>query len=150
MISEISINQSLIKTNLLHFHGEVDQIEANKLVEKADSVVRKNNAQKTGGAITVTNSRSVKYGKIIMNIDFYFPIDRKLDKIDDFDFVEELRIDNAIKVCVNGNPNDLPEAFNRLTSYIKDNKITPVTGIYIVTANYDPTDEFIVEIYVGV
>ena len=53
-------------------------------------------------------------------------------------------------MCVNGNPNDLPEAFNRLTSYIKNNKITPVTGIYIATVNFDPTEEFIVEIYVGV
>ncbi len=154
MIEGILTEQSISLKNVLYFSGKLNSREDIKLQKKIEQILLKNNARKTGNTATFTRSFSESNGVRSFDIDLFVPTDRTLEFVDDLSFISEVRVDNALKVRIIGNPNQLNTALEQLIRYINENRLVPKTLPLLVTVKeatspYE-TDEMITEIYMGI
>lgn len=151
---EIIENVKLEMNNVLSFKGEVTKQEMIQIVKEMEQLVSENGAKRNGSIVTATFDIKKIENQIVMAIQILVPLDRKIEPPNGYVFKPIFRLNNAIKLRHYGDPSNLQENMNKLTEYIIEKGLMPITPGYNVTINelHDKNDveSLIVDIYVGV
>ncbi|MBR2675169.1 MAG: hypothetical protein IKE52_06965 [Mogibacterium sp.] len=154
MIGNIEKEVKVILENVLCVSGEFTQPELMILGNRIDNLLLENNTQRTGNAFIATNNVTVEKGQQILDIDMYIPLDSMLNDAEGFTFIPEFSIENALKMTVKGSPEQFETAVQGITTYIDDNNLSPLTPIYVETANpvtdAADLDNLVTNFYIGV
>lgn len=154
MISEIFNNQTLCIENILYSRSWITQQGFNELLTKMENLLIERMAKKSGSIITITNAIEMQDGQAVMDVEILIPLEKEIDITDDFKFIHRLEITNALKIRIDGNPQQLQQATHLLTEYIAKNKLNPTTPLIVVNVNGKTAplkiDAMITDIYIGV
>lgn len=154
MISEIMEHQTLEMNNVLHYHGWVTQQQANEVFVKAEELMNKCQAKKNGYVVTATRAVEMKDGQAMMDLDVFIPLDKEIETRDGFDFIKRSKIENALKIRIEGELQQAETAMQKLNDYIISHSLTPTTPACMVTVKGATTplelNNMITDIYVGV
>ena len=154
MIGEIITNQMLELNNVLHYNGWVTQQQMNEVFAKADELMNKHQAKNNGPVTTATRALEMRDGQPTMNLDVFIPLDKEITVLDGFDFIKQVKIENALKLRIEGSPQQAEAAMQKLNEYIITNSLQPSTPACMVTVKGATTpleiDNMITDIYVGI
>lgn len=154
MIGDIIENQSFESENVLHYHGWVTQQQMNEIFAKADSMMNKYQAKNNGPVTTATRAVEMRDGQPVMDLDVFIPLDKEIETSDGFDFIKQFKLENALKLRIEGSPQQAEAAMQKLNEYIISNSLTPSTPACMVTVKGATTplelDNMITDIYVGI
>lgn len=154
MIGEIITNQKLELNNVLHYNGWVTQQQMNEVFAKANELMNKHQAKNNGPVTTATRTLEMRDGQPTMNLDVFIPLDKEIVFSDGFDFIKQVKIENALKLRIEGSPQQAESAMQKLNEYIITNSLQPSTPACMVTVKGAATpleiDNMITDIYVGI
>lgn len=154
MIGEITTNQKLELNNVLHYNGWVTQQQMNEVFAKADELMNKHQAKNNGPVTTATRALEMRDGQHTMNLDVFIPLDKEIVVSDGFDFIKQVKIEDALKLRIEGSPQQAESAIQELNEYIITNSLQPSTPACMVTVKGATTpleiDNMITDIYVGI
>lgn len=154
MIGDIIENQSFEAENVLHYHGWVTQPQMNEVFAKADALMNKQQAKNNGPVTTATRAVEMRDGQPTMNLDVFIPLDKEITVSEGFDFIKQVKIENALKLRIEGSPQQAEAAMQKLNEYIITNSLQPSTPACMVTVKGAATpleiDNMITDIYVGI
>jgi len=147
-------NQHLIMKNVLSYRGKVTQTESMLVSKKIDDILKENNATKNGSVVTVTHSIEMQDGQPVFDFEMKIPLDKPITVSDEFEFIPEFALENALKARVIGSPQVLEGMMKELKEYMDDNDLTPLSPAYIATVKEAKTqaeiNDMIIDIYVAV
>ncbi len=154
MIGNIEENQSLILNNVLTFRGKLNQQESISISKEIDDILEKNNAKKVGGTVTVTHNISVENGVQIIDLEIMLPLDKEITVSEPFTFMPEFALNDALRIRIEGNPQQMQTAIQTLAEYIESKNLQPNTPLYAVTIKEAKTafdvEDMITDLYTGI
>lgn len=154
MISEIKSNQSLFLKNVLHIRKQVSQNNSFLISNEIDNFIEKNGVKKDGNTVTVTHNVIVENGEQVFDLEMMIPLDKKIESFNEFNFLSEFSLTNALKVRIEGNPQQMQSAVQIMSEYVKNKNLKVTTPLYVVTMKEskinDYIDDMITELYIGV
>ena len=141
-------------TNVLFYHGWVTREQVNEVFVRAEELMNKHEVKKNGDVVTATREIEMREGQPVMNLEVFIPIDKEIVTSGDFGFMKEFKIENALKIRIEGNIQQAEAAMQKLVEYMESNELQASTPAYMVTVKGATTpmeiDEMITDIYVGV
>ena len=151
---EILKNQILSYSNVLIYRNKMTQQESAFLTNNINAALAESGATQSGPTITVTHSIEILAGAPIIDLEIFIPLNKEIIPPENFSFATEFKIENALKIRICGNPQNMNSAIEKLKEYIDSNKLTPTTPIYTVTVqgatNQEELENMIIDIYVGI
>ncbi len=88
-------------------------------------------------------------GDITMDIEVLVPVDKSFESNGKYIYKPEFRLENAVGIRYYGSYNGLISAQKKISDYIADNKLTPITNTYCIV-DKNEGDDSIVSLYVGI
>lgn len=135
--NEILVNQSISFNNLLHFREKITTSQNIELQSKIAQILKVNEAKNlTNTTINITHGIELQDGQQVIDMEMFIPLDKPIynfNNHNEFNYINELCIENAIKLDFKGNQQDLQFSVQRLMNYIKDNQLSPKTPLYTAT-----------------
>ncbi|WP_072901684.1 hypothetical protein [Hathewaya proteolytica] len=68
-----------------------------------------------------------------MDVEILVPIDHEFNETEEYKFKPEIQLMNCLKDSYKGNPQGFNNAVMEIQKYIAENKLIPITSMYIVT-----------------
>ena len=154
-MNRIIENQELTMTNVLHYQGWVTQHQVNDVFTKAQMLMEKNQANKSGDIVTATEAVEMRDGEPVTKLNVFIPLDKEIETSDGFDFIKQFRIENALKLRVEGFfQHKAEEAMKMIEEHMQNNAMQASTPACIVTVKAPTTplevESMVTDIYVGV
>ena len=154
MISEIEKNQSLFFKNVLQVRKKVAQNNSFLISNEIDNFIEKNGAKKDGNTITITHNVTIENGEQVFDLEMMIPLNKEIEPFQEYNFLPEFLLNNALKVRIEGNPQQMQSAVQRMSEYVKNENLNVTTPLYVVTIKEAKTnadiDDMITELYIGV
>lgn len=154
MIGKIETDNKIDINNLLSYREKIDTGTAINLTDKIDTYLKQNGASKAGNTISITHNAAIENGRQMIDMQLLIPVNKEIQETEEFKFIKSLKINNALKIRIEGHPNQLEIAVKELSDYIKDNNLKPSTPLMISTVkeakNPLEIEEMITDIFVGV
>lgn len=154
MIRNVEERQSLILYNVLTFRGKINQQEIADISKEIDEILAQNSAKKEGSTVTVTHNVSVEKGEQVIDFEMMIPLNKEIIVPENFNFLPSFVLNDAIKVRIEGNPQQMQSAVQILVEYLKSNNLQPDTPLYVVTVREAKTaldiDDMITDLYTGI
>lgn len=154
MIGEIEKNQSLFLKNVLQVRKKVAQNNSFLISNEIDNFIEKNGAKKDGNTITITHNVTIENGEQVFDLEMMIPLNKKIEPFQEYNFLPEFSLNNALKVRIEGNPQQMQSAVQRMSEYVKNENLNVTTPLYVVTIKEAKTnadiDDMITELYIGV
>lgn len=154
MIGNVEEKQSLVLQNVIFFRKKLDQQASINISKEIDEILAKNNAKKNGSTITITHNVMVENGQQVIDLEMMIPLDKEISAPNGFEFLPEFVLNDAFKVRIEGNPQQMQSAVETLAEYIKSKNLQPNTPLYVVTVKEAKTqldiDSMIIDLYTGV
>lgn len=151
---EILKDQILSLTNVLTYRNKMTQQESAFLTNNINTALAESGAVQTGPTVTVTHSIEMLEGTPVIDLELFIPINKAIIPPQNFSFIEEFIIENALKIRICGNPQNVNLAMEKLKEYIDSNGVVPTTPVYTVTVkgatSQEDLENMIIDIYVGV
>ncbi len=151
---EILKDQILSLTNVLTYRNKMTQQESAFLTNNINTVLAESGAVQVGSTVTVTHSIEMVEGAPIIDLEIFIPINKAIIPPQNFSFTKEFKIENALKMRICGNPQNMNLAMEKLKEYIDSNGLVPTTSVYTVTVkgatSQEDLENMIIDIYVGV
>lgn len=120
--------------------------ELNNNLNKVNKFLKDNDIKKTDYKISVTHAYH-KLNKQIVDTEILFTVDKEFDSNEEYKFYSNFCIENIISDVSKLNNADVNLQINNMQIYLKNNKLKPVTPIYIIQ-KIDDSD--FVQIIMGV
>ncbi|MFM1541084.1 hypothetical protein [Helcococcus ovis] len=146
-------NQKFQATNVLSFRAKMTVDDFNNKILELQNYIKKNNLQEIGHKFSTV----YLFDSSIIDMEVFVSVDRKIDVRDNYNFIEEFTLENALKYKMVGNPNKSQDAFNKLKNYIEENGFIQKTPVYTVTITdfskiktIDELEKVEIDIYVEV
>lgn len=154
MIGEIEQNQTLLLKNVLCIRRKLDQQTAINISNEIDGILAQNKTKKNGSVITITHDITVENGQQIIDLEMMTPLDKEITAPNGFTFLSEFILENAFKLRIEGNPQQMQNAVRILAEHIKNKNLKPITPLYVVTVQeakmqFD-IENMVTDIYIGV
>lgn len=154
MIGNVEEKQSLVLQNVLCFRRKLDQQASMNITKEIDEILAKNNAKKNGSTVTITHNITVENGQQVIDLEMMIPLDKKISVLNGVNFLPEFVLNDAFKIRIEGNPQQMQGAVQTLAEYIKSKGLQANTPLYVVTIKDAKTplevDSMITELYTGV
>ena len=133
MISEIEKNQSLFFKNVLQVRKKVAQNNSFLISNEIDNFIEKNGAKKDGNTITITHNVTIENGEQVFDLEMMIPLNKEIEPFQEYNFLPEFLLNNALKVRIEGNPQQMQSAVQRMSEYVKNENLNVTTPLYVVT-----------------
>lgn len=151
----IKIGKELKFKNLVSIKMKKSPEEIQQELMNFGRIMEEKGIKKNGPMINTTYSIENSDGKQIMDIEYLFPVDKKIEGLPEkYEFKEKFYLKNALYTRHKGNPNLLQETYNRLNIYSQDNKLRHITSGYNVfidePKSIDDLEKAIIEVYIGI
>ena len=154
MISEIEKNQSLFLKNVLQIRKKIAPNNSFLISNEIDNFIEKNGAKKDGNTITITHNVTIENGEQVLDLEMMIPLNKEIEPFQEYNFLSEFSLNNALKVRIEGNPQQMQNAVQRMSEYVKNENLNVTTPLYVVTIKESKTnadiDYMITELYIGV
>ncbi|MDB5054510.1 MAG: hypothetical protein JWM44_2560 [Bacilli bacterium] len=149
---QIETGKELRFENVASFRKKMRQLEIQAEVEKFVQSLKDGGAKKNGPMISATFVAEEIDGDQVLDMEFLFPVDRKVDLPQEYQWKPVFHLVNAVYTRHAGNPTDLQNTYTELMTYIQENQLHQITVAYNVNVNDDKVgrgNEPIIDIYVG-
>lgn len=154
MIGDVVENQTLEMENVLHYRSWLTQQQANAVFIEAEELMNKQQATKNGYVATITHAVDMCDGQPTMDLEVFLPLDKEIEPSDGFDFIKQFKIEKALKLRIEGSPQQTQAAMQILSKHIQNNSLQPSTPVCMVTVKGAITpleiEDMITDIYIGV
>lgn len=154
MIGSVEEGQQLLLRNVLSFRKNLDQQSLIEISKEIDEIIAKNEARKDGSVVTVTHNVTVENGQQFIDIEMMIPLNKKIDVPNEFAFLPEFSLKDALKIRIVGSPQQMQDAVGILKEYIQNKNLKPNTPLYVVTVKEAKTqldiEDMITDLYTGV
>lgn len=150
-MNRILSNETLEMENVISYRSVITQQGLTEVMNNIGKFVQSKNL-KLNGCITTTTYAINSDGT--MDVEVLVPVDREVDVPDGYIFKKKILLTNAIKLRHEGNPNVLQSSVDKLTDYISENRLTPITSMYNVTIkrakSTEELENIIIDLYIGI
>lgn len=154
MIGHVEEGQQLILRNILSFRKKLNQQSLIDISKEIDEILVKNGARKDGSVVTVTHNVTIENGQQFIDIEMMIPLNKKIDVPNEFVFLPEFSLKDALKIRIVGSPQQMQGAVGILKEYIQNKNLKPNTPLYVVTVKEAKIqidiDDMITDFYTGV
>ncbi|MDO5018154.1 MAG: hypothetical protein Q4E02_02525 [Lagierella massiliensis] len=126
-------NKSFSIKNAISYRKKLTQIELNSKSNEIENYIKDMGAEIVDCTISVTYAIEESGDEKLIDTEFIIPVSKKIELIDDMQWVDEFNIENALMTNYKGPMMGLNQSFIELTDYIKSNNIVPKSPFLIVT-----------------
>lgn len=151
---DILVNQELRMKNVLSFRKKLSAVALQQETERIGRFIENGGFNKTGPTASVTFAVEEENGEQIFDIEVLIPLEQPFTPPDGCVCKSEFRLLNAVFIRHTGDPARLQESCDKLTAYIQEHELQPITCGYNVTVQEPKTsadiDQMIVDVYIGV
>lgn len=126
--------------NLISFRKTVTQVELQNEMKNLNDFIHQNNLTIVGPKISTTYSINETMNPT-MDIEILIPVDKEFIDTNIYKFKKELKLANCLKASHKGNPTIFQNMIINVQKYIEENKLVPISTLYIVNINEAKTQE---------
>lgn len=128
----IKSGQELHVKKLLSFRKEITENEMEVENAKLYNFIKTEGLEVVGPKISTTHRVSEGPEKVI-DFEILIPVDRAFESTADYKFKKELKLVNCLQVTHIGNPIDFQSKILALQTYIRENRLMPLSNLYTVS-----------------
>jgi len=135
----------------LYFRKKLHPQEMNTEMDNITDFLKENSINKHWSIVSSTLAAEQTPSGYVIDVEIICPIDGEFPSNEKYQYLEDVLIDNVVYARYEGQANLMQDAYTELSTYIKQNELTPVTAAYNVTIK-EPTPNdtnCIVDIYIG-
>lgn len=135
----------------LYFRKKLHPQEMNTEMANITDFLKENSINKIWSIVSSTLVAEQTSSGYVMDIEIICPIDSKFQSNEKYQYLEHILIDDALYVRYEGKADFFQAAYTKLSVYMKQNQLTPITEAYCVTIKEStPNDaSCILDIYIG-
>ena len=147
---------NLYSENLFSFRGTIAQRDMASIMNEMKTIINENGASVNGQLITATHSVNQENGRVLMDVEIMYPIDKtiELQSNSKYRMKPMIKLNNAVCARYEGHPAMVNQAVAELNKYISVNGLVPITTCYNVMVrdvnNPAEINDMIIEMYIGV
>lgn len=146
----ITTQQTLELNNFISYRAKMTQKDIQLNLSKMTEAVKIAGGIVVGSPITVTYADECN----ILDIEIILPVDPLCDIVTGYNYVNGMKINNAVMAKYKGNPIGLQIACEKLSEYIKENNLVADTGLYKIPVvnpqNIYDIENIEINMYIGV
>lgn len=145
----VEINKEYSNRNLISYRDVLEQKNTKEIYEKLFRYINDNDIQcDKDFSISVTHNLINKHEKTYVDLELIWKVNGFAPEKDGIKYINEMRINNAIRCITNGTSQQIIAADGLLKKYISEYKKSPATPFYIITEG--DNDNATVTIYIGI
>jgi len=149
-MENILTNQELCMSNVLSFRRKLPVHELQNKIEYMEKFIEDGGYKKTGSPVSATHAVGQQNNEQILDIEVLIPLDKHFTPPEGYVCKPEFKLTNAISIRHDGNPAKLQETCDKLTTFIEEHGLTPITCGYNVTKSQTDAENAIVDVYIGI
>lgn len=132
---------------LLHWKGISNKNDITSIFYKSEEILKEQGIILKGPFISSTNYELTSVTNDMLYFEFYIPISNRFESIDEYEYIDELILQNCLICRYKGNPFNTISSHSEIMEYINKNKIEKKEKSYSVFWGYDKdSSEMIVDI----
>lgn len=152
-VVEIQTNKILAISNVVAFRKEMEEHDIQRELQTFSMYLQAKGVKKVGPTISTTYELKEVDNKNILDIEFLLPINKEIDVVEDYRFIKEFRLTNALYISYTDSLSSIENTYTKMFQYLKDNGLEAVTSFYNVQVNENEVNQGaspIVDIYIGI
>lgn len=126
----IEVGKKVHFDNVISLRKKMNTEIINAEMLKMGNFMSLNGLSKNGPIITAVFGVEVMDGKQVMDMEILCPVDKKLDLISEYNYLESFDLNNALYLRYKGNPANMQNSINKIYEYIKETGIKPISPLY--------------------
>lgn len=149
---KIEINKKLQIKHAVYIREKVKSQDINTEINEVINFLKTNQLNKTGAIASATLGIEQKASGNLIELEIICPVDANFKTQGKYQYIHDFTIENSLYIRYEGLPNQLPNVYEELLNYIKQNELTPATPVYTLTIKEPTLDSAgcIIDIYIGV
>ncbi|MDO5970511.1 hypothetical protein Q4Q35_11905 [Flavivirga aquimarina] len=150
---QIEKNKEIKLQNLLSCRKKVQENEIDEEFALMAKLIDQKKLNQIGGVITAVYHMDRNSG--LMDMEIMIPIEHNTDDLKDYTIKPIFHLMNALHLSYEGSSTNLTDAHNMIYTYVRDNKLQPITPLYNFYSNInedsDRKDETLkVDLLIGI
>lgn len=147
----IEVDKEIQFNNVISFRKKMKSSEIKSEIDRFHAYVESEGASIIGPMISATFNSEVFEGIQVLDMEFLFPISKKITDTPEFKFKEEFHLVHAVYTRFSGDPAHLQSVYEDLANYIRSNNLQQITAAYNVNDKVKSSSNYpVIDIYIGV
>lgn len=150
---EIKTEEHIKFNNLVSFRKWVTEETVQSELFQIGEYMRKHEVKRTGPMISTTHNIEERDYQQVLDMEFLFPIDQKIELPEHCHFKPLFHLINAVFKSHVGTQDTISQTYEELELFMKENKLQQITPIYNININEREVAQGqtpIIDIYIGV
>jgi len=149
-MADIETGKELKFENLISLRKKIIQEEFQLEIEEIGRFLESKNIKKNGPLITTILNIEVINGIQVFDTEILVPIEKKIDFSEKYSFKKIFYLTNAVYLRHTGSLIDLGNTYDRILSYIDENKLRQITSAYNLYIENGDLENIIIDVYIGI